>query len=228
MINEDKPSYLGHRQRLKERWLSAGYTGFSERDRLELLLSYAIPRKDTKELAVQLLKTFGSLQNLLEQNVSNLIIFPGLGEHSAILLNLAGSLKKLEPRQLRGTIVKSPVDVQDYLLRELGLAAEEKVLLLLLDQSNRILDALELEHGIENRANVYIKKAVRAAFDQHATGLICVHNHPSGRDDFSPQDLALTKELDQALKPLEIRLLDHFLVAGDEVFSMREKGLYFK
>ena len=228
MSEDEKPSYLGHRQRLKERWMNAGHNAFSDRERLELLLSYAIARKDTKELAVKLIQKFGSLAMVLEQSPTLLSNFPGLGEHSAILLSLAGSFKKIEPRELRGTVVKSPQDVQDYLLRELGLCAEEKVWLLLLDQGNRILEALELEHGIENRAHVYIKKAVRAALDRHATGVICVHNHPSGRDDFSPQDISLTKDLDLALRPIEVRLLDHFLVAGDEVLSMREKGLYFK
>jgi DNA repair protein RadC len=227
MTADEKPEH-GHRQRLKERWLSAGYTAFSERDRLEFLLTFALPRKDTKPIAQELLKTFGSLQRIGELEIEVLKNFPGLGEHSALLLSLVGHFNKKPPRQLKGCIVKGPTDVEDYLLRELGLCAEEKVLILLLDQANRILDAIELEHGIENRANVYIKKAVRAAFDRHATGLICVHNHPSGRGDFSPQDLTLTKELDQALRPLEIRLLDHFLVAGDEVVSMREKGLYFK
>jgi DNA repair protein RadC len=124
-------------------------------------------------------------------------------------------------------VVKGPADVSDYLLREFGPSPEEKVILLILDQSNRILDAPLLEEGIENRANVYIKKAVRVVLDQGGTGVILVHNHPSGQPEFSRQDVQLTSALAKAFKPLEIRLLDHFLIAMDQVVSMKDEGIGF-
>ena len=226
LMSASKPSFLGHRQRLKQRWIAVGIDGFNDRELLELLLSFALPRKDTREIALTLLQTYGDLATALSQSAKRLQVHPGLGEHSAILLSLAGQLQRRPRTSLRGVVVRSPAEVQDYLLAELGGCAEEKIYILLLDQSNRVLDAVQLEHGIENRANIYLKKAVRLAFDRHATGVICVHNHPSGQAHFSNADIEMTAKLKSALKPLEIRLLDHFLVAGDQVISMSEQGLY--
>jgi DNA repair protein RadC len=217
----------GHRQRLKERWTQAGPKGFNDRDLLELLLTFAIPQKDTKPLAFELLETFGSLDSVLRQDLSSLQRFKGLGEHSSILLNLAGALRKRQTHHLQGITVSGPKDIEDYLLRELGDLPEEKFFVILLNQKNAIIDLVELEHGIENRAHIYLKKMVRVALDRHATAVICVHNHPSGTMDFSPEDICLTTSCQRALKPLEIRLLDHFLVAHSEVFSMKERGISF-
>lgn len=217
----------GHRQRLKERWEQAGAKAFNDRDLLELLLTYAIPQKDTKPLAFELLETFGSLESVLRQDLTSLQRFKGLGQHSAILLNLAGALRTRQSHHLQGVIVSGPKDVEDYLLRELGDLPEEKFFVMLLNQKNAIIDLVQLEHGIENRAHVYLKKLVRVAMDRHATAVICVHNHPSGSMDFSAEDIALTTSCQQTLKPLEIRLLDHFLVAHSEVLSMKGQGISF-
>lgn len=223
-----RPSHQGHRQRLKERWLSSGASAFNERDKLELLLSFALPRKDTKPIAMELLNQFGSLSATLKQPVERLCLIDGLGSHAAILLNLTSLLSSQNPNTaLKGTIVKSPHDVEDYLLREYGLCPEEKVILLILNQANRIIDAPILEDGIENRANIYLKKAVRMVFDRNGTGVILVHNHPSGQAEFSPQDVELTSKLDHALRPLEIRLLDHFLITNDQLISMKSEGIAF-
>jgi DNA repair protein RadC len=217
----------GHRKRLKERWTQAGVKGFNDRDLLELLLTFAIPQKDTKPLAFELLEAFGSLDSVLQQELTSLQRFKGLGEHSSILLSLTGALRKRQNLDLKNIVVSGPKDVEEYLLRELGDLPEEKFYVMLLNQKNAVIDLIELEHGIENRANVYLKKMVRLALDRHATAVICIHNHPSGTTDFSPADISLTTSCKQALKPLEVRLLDHFLVTHSEVFSMRDRGLSF-
>lgn len=227
-LKKTAPSHQGHRRRLKERWRASGPSAFNERDKLELLLGFALPRKDTKPIAIELLEQFGSLSAVLRQPVERLCLFDGLGNHASILLNLTGSIGSQKPSQaLKGTVVKSPSDVEDYLLREYGLCPEEKVILLILDQANRIIDAPILEEGIENRANVYLKKAIRMVFDRNGTGAILVHNHPSGQAQFSPQDIELTSKLDEAFRPLEIRLLDHFLITNDQLLSMKSEGLAF-
>ncbi len=224
--NADKPSYTGHRQRLKQRWLAVGIDGFNERDQLELLLSFAVPRKDTHALARQLLTIYGDLSTVLKQPVAALQHRAKLGEHAAILLNLTAQLHRHSRKSVQQVVVRTPRDVREYLLAEIGDSSEEQFYLLLLDQSNRILDAVQLEHGIENRAHIYLKKIVRLALDRYATGLICVHNHPSAQMHFSTEDIRMTEQLAQALAPLEIRLMDHFLVADGEVLSMAEQGLY--
>lgn len=218
----------GHRKRLKERWLEAGLSGFNDRDLLELLLTFAIPQKDTKPLAVELLEHHGSLDAVLAQDPYGLMSHAGVGEHVAVLLSLVHGLRRRSSQGLKGTTVTGPQDVQDVLLRDLGFQPEERFLLLLLNQKNVVLDMVTLEIGIENRAHVYIKKMAKVILARHATGVIFVHNHPSGTGDFSAEDIALTKRCDEVLKALEVRLLDHFLVAGDQLLSMRESGLFFK
>lgn len=214
----------GHRQRLKKRFLEAGAGAFNERDLLELLLGYALARIDTKPIAASLLQRYGSLEGVLGKDPETLAAHPGLGEHSAVLLSLAGALLSRPPRSLKGTKVSGPSDVEDVLLRRLGSKPEESFVVLLLDQGNRVMDLISIEEGIENRANVYPKRVVRLALDRHATGVICVHNHPSGSGDFSTQDVQLTERLGEVLEAVEVRLLDHFLVADGEVLSMRSQG----
>ncbi|MBF0197000.1 MAG: RadC family protein [Planctomycetes bacterium] len=214
-----------HRKRLKERFLAAGTNAFSEHELLELLLTYAIPRKDTKGLAKELIATFGSLHKVLRVDVERLCHFKGLGEHSAILISLLGSLRGQADHSLKGQTVSSYLDVSDYFFKAIGQNAEEFFYIMLLDQKNKVIDVVEMEHGIENRAQVYIKKIVRTCLDRHATGLICIHNHPSGSAEFSEPDLKLTKEIKTTFKNLELRLLDHLLITQDKCVSMQEMGL---
>lgn len=220
-------SHHGHRTRLKERYLESGWSAFSERERLELLLTFAIPRMDTKGLALNLLERFGSLERVLDQKVDALTSLEGIGDHAALLLRVCGELRRTPAESIKGDKVSGPEDVTDFLLRTLGGKAEEVFGLLLLNQGNRILDYVVLEEGIENRAHIYTKKVVRAALDRGATGVICVHNHPGGQGEFSEQDITLTRQLGEVLKAMEIRLLDHFLLAETEVISMKAEGISF-
>lgn len=220
-------SHSGHRSRLKTRYRESGWSAFSDRERLELLLTFAIPRRDTKVLAVELLKKFGSVERVLDQNLETLTLIEGIGEHAASLLKICGDLRRTPMESLKGHKVTGPEEVSDFLLRTLGGKSEEVFGLLLLNQANCILDWVILEEGIENRAHVYTKKVVRAALDLGATGVICVHNHPAGQGEFSEQDIQLTKDLKGTLKALEIRLLDHFLLADENLISMKAEGISF-
>lgn len=217
----------GHRSRLKARYKEAGWSAFSERERLEFLLTFAIPRRDTKPLAIELLQRFGSIERVLDQDLSSLTKVEGIGEHGAILLKISGDLRRTPAKSLVGKKLSGPLDVQDFLCRTLAGKAEEVFCLILLDQGNRILDFKVLEEGIENRAHIYTKKLVRVALDHSATGVICVHNHPGGGGEFSDQDIQLTRQLGEVLRAMEIRLLDHFLLAEDEVISMKSEGISF-
>ena len=213
--------HLGHRQRLKSRWLKSGRHGFAQHEILELLLSFAIPRKDTKPLAKALLTRFGTLGRVLQSSPARLASEKGLGEHSALLLNIIGSLAvEIGHESIIGTVIQSPADISEFLLKILGHMQQEQFHLVLLNQQNKVLTVKLIEEGIENRAQIYLKKIIAACLDHGATGLICAHNHPSGQLKFSKADLQLTRGLKSILDPLEIRLLDHILLAGEGTLSM--------
>jgi len=217
----------GHRQRLKDRWKSVGLAGFEDYELLEMLLGYALPRKDTKPLAKELIETYGSLDGVWNQGLERLISFKGLSQHSATLLNLVGELMQKPKLSLRGKKLHSPSEVGDYFLTKIGASKEEFMYLVLLDQSQAVLKVVQVEHGIENRAQIYTKRILRSCLDHFATGLILVHNHPSGQLEFSQQDIAFTKHIKIALDAVEIRLLDHLIVTAESMKSMREEDLVF-
>jgi DNA repair protein RadC len=216
----------GHRKRLKDRWLNVGDEGFSDYEMLELLLSFSIPRKDTKALSKLLLRRFGNLYNVLKSTPDQLKNVHGMGENSSILLNLCGSLSDLEKPKILGSKIQSAYDLTDYFHREIGFKEEEYFYIVLLNQKNKVISVEQIEHGIENRAQIYLKKIVRSCLDYFATGVICIHNHPSGTEEFSNSDIELTKKIHTVLKSVEVRLLDHLLITQTESISMLEKGIY--
>ena len=225
-MDKNEKNSSGHRKRLKDRWLKAGGDAFSEHELLELLLCFSIPRKDTKAIAKGLIKEKGSIYNVLKSSPGKLKSIPGLGEHSAVLLSLCGALLDTKKPKLEGTKIKSSKDLAEYFYSEIGMKEEEYFYIVLLDQKNKIIKLEEIEHGIENRAHIYVKRIVRLCLDNFATGAICIHNHPSGSTEFSKADLDLTIKLHSVLKEVEVRLLDHLLITSDENSSMLEEGLF--
>jgi DNA repair protein RadC len=178
-------------------------------------------------MAIDLLNRFGDLQSIFRQPRESLCQIKGIGPKTAELLNIIDATQKRQSKKPHGIIVSGPNDVENFLIQELGAEPEERFMIILLDQKNKIIELMDMEHGIENRAHVYIKKIVRASLDRNATAVICVHNHPSGSLNFSPQDITLTKAIHHALQPIEIRLLDHFLVTQGDVVSMKTEGISF-
>ncbi len=222
----DQPSAAGHRERLRQRFLQAGLAALSEHEILELLLTFAIPRRDTKPLAKRLIARFGTLHNALAAKSAALEDEKGCGPAVAALLNLVRDIAALPlPGPRASAKLRNPADVRAYLVRQLGARPEEHFHIFMLDQQNRVIASEEVERGIENRAHIYIKKIVHACLDRHATGIILAHNHPSGTPAFSAADIDLTRRIQQALEPLEIRLLDHMLVCREVVLSMVEEGV---
>ncbi len=215
------PAAAGHRQRLRRRFLASGLASLAEHEQLELLLTFAIMRKDVKALAKELLSRFGDLPGVLNAPVVSLEAQLGVGESAATLLKLMRELAPLlsVARKVEGVSIRTPDDLREDLIARASGLGEEVIGAVLLNQRNRILEWVILEEGIENRAQLYLKKLVRRCLDRRATGLILFHNHPAGDPKFSKQDIDLTQKLRQTLESLEIRLLDHLLLSGNEVHS---------
>lgn len=219
----------GHRQRLKERFLSQGLDGFTDVQVLELLLFYGLPRRDTNPIAHALLKKFGSLRQVLEAPVARLTEVDYITENTAILLKLAPEL--LRYYQVDKVKEDMPlVTVQacgDYLKHFFLGRKNETVFLLCLDAKCKVLACREVGEGSVNSANVPIRRVVEIALAEGASTVILAHNHPSGIALPSSEDLATTRRLYAALATVDVILADHIVVADDDYVSMMQSGYRF-
>lgn len=217
----------GHRKRLRERFLSAGESGLHEHELVELLLTYAIPRRDTKSLAKDLLKRFGTLNGILEAEVRELQKIPDVGPAVLALLKLVYTLnlKCLDPIEKRIDVLRSPDIVADYFRKRMRRRREEQFVVVALDTKNRIIEIHELQYGTVDQAVVYPRRVVEFALDRRARSIIIIHNHPSGDSTPSRDDHRITGEIRTALNTVSISLVDHVIVGIDDHFSFRDAGL---
>jgi len=226
-VREGRPHWWGHRERLRERFLRAGAKGLQDYELLELLLSYAIPRKDVKPQAKELLRRFGSLAGVMDASPEEVQEVKGIGPRAAALLRLAKEMGEVYlGERMRGVdVLSSPSRVVDFCLFRLKGEGEEKFMVIYLNVKNEVMDYEVIQEGTVDRSVVYPRRVAEKALRRRAASVIVVHNHPSGHPDPSPEDKRITRELVEALKPLEIRLLDHIIVGKRGYFSFREKGI---
>ena len=224
---ENNP-HAGHRQRLRQQFLSQGLDGLSDVNALELLLFYAYPRRDTNLIAHRLLDAFGSLAGVLDADPEDLIGKGGLTENGAVLLKLVmetarrAQISKSSRKQLLTTTEKCG----EYLVPYYYGLTEETVYVLALDGKCRVLGCQKLFTGSLSAAAVSIRSVVDYALRTNAASLVLSHNHTSGIAVPSQEDVAVTKQLAQALYTVNILLADHIVVAGDSYASMASLGLY--
>jgi DNA repair protein RadC len=221
------PHYAGHRQRIKGKYLSGGLAAWADYEVLELILGYAIARRDTKPLAKVLVERFGTLAGVLEAAPAELRAVPGVSDHTAVLLKL---FKDVAAAYLRGKtigrdVIASPESAVQYLSVLLKSVPDEEFHVLLLDTANRVLAVETLQRGTVNKAVVYPRTVVERALLGHAAGVILVHNHPGGSLQPSPEDLQATGSIRRALDAVEVALLDHLIIARTGYYSWKEHGL---
>ena len=216
----------GHRERLKERFLQQGSKGFNDLNLLELLLFYAIPRKDTNELAHALLAHFGTLNAVLDATVQELKAVPGVGDNTALFLTLIPQVAQryLEPpKEL--SVLRGSGDAKAFFLPRLRFEKNEKILLVCLDTGGRILSCDEMNEGTSSAVTQGYHRIVETAIRKRASGIVLAHNHPHGVAMPSYEDRKYTQELKTALRLIEIPLLDHIVVGGSSAVSFSEHNL---
>ena len=221
-------SYLeGHRQRLRDRFNTSGLGAFEDHEVLELLLTYAVPRKDVKPIGRALLDRFGSLSNALDAATADLTSVEGIGENAATLLHLMPALTRryLRDRWGHKPQLATREDVARFAVDELATANNEVFLLIVLTHENHVLRALPLHEGTITSAPVYPRLVVEAALRHHAAKVVFAHNHPGGVAQPSDEDVEVTRTLCGVLAVLGIPVVDHVIVAGPRTFSMAAAGL---
>lgn len=219
----------GHRQRLKERFLEQGLDGFTDIQALELLLFYSIPRQDTNPIAHRLLDHFGSLSQVLDAPVEELMCVDGIKEHSAVLLHLINEMGRcyLTDRAQREKILPTIEDCARYLQPFFYGRTTEMVYLLCLDAKCKVLSCKKVGEGSVNSAGISVRKVVETALREGASVVVLAHNHPSGIALPSAEDLQTTHRIAAGLRSVEIQLADHIVVADDDYVSMVQSGHYF-
>ena len=218
-----------HRKRMKERFMQQGLDGFTDIQALELLLFYAIPRADTNPIAHALLDHFGSLSQVLEASAEELVRVGGIGEHSAVLVNLINQMSRfyLVDRAKREKVLPTIEDCARYLQPYFYGRARETVFLLCLDAKCKALCCKEVGEGSVNSAGISVRKIVETALREGASSVVLAHNHPSGIAIPSPEDIYTTRRLAAALTSVEIALADHIVVADGDYVSMVQSGYRF-
>ncbi|MBN2432204.1 MAG: DNA repair protein RadC, partial [Acidobacteria bacterium] len=212
----------GHRRRLRERFRRRGGQALADYELLELLLSFAIPRRDTKPLAHDLLHQAGCLSHLFRQGTLEWEQVTGFGAACGVLMELVRELwrRALEASVEPGRRISSPEDVAAYLQAVLGTRVRESVMLLCLNAANTLIHQEIVAEGTINHAPVYPREVARLALLRGATAVILVHNHPGGQCSPSPEDLQLTRHLADVLGNLGIQLHDHLVVTDRQVYSI--------
>ncbi len=218
--------HTGHRERLKARFARAGLMGFEPHETLELLLTYAIPRRNVNPLAHQLLDHFGSFPRVLEATVEDLQVVPGMGAHAATLVAMLLPLFRfyrqgVADEKSRGSNTDLLALCQALLMGE----KMERFHVLALDKKGKLLGHSCVSSGDDGETAVYPRIIVQVLLRFGAGACVLAHNHPSGELRPSQADIRLTKALAQMIQPLDITLSDHVIVGGDEVFSFAREGL---
>ncbi len=218
--------FIGHRARLRKRFIAGSGETMPDYELLELLLTYAIPRCDVKPIAKRLLRQFGNLQAVFAASVSELTAVEGIGESAAALLRLVKELQVATAREkLRAAPqLSTPAAVVEYARAKLGGLSNEVFLVILLNNKNRVIDVLTMAEGTVDRAAVYPRQIIEQALQRHAKSVIMVHNHPSGDTEPSADDICLTREVTAAAQPLGIRVLDHLVIGDSSHRSCMELG----
>lgn len=233
--NEDeqqaqKPHYHGHRNRLRKRFLNGGADALADYELLELLLYLAIPQKDVKPIAKELIDRFGSFNGVVAAEFNQLIEISGIKENSAIAIKTvqAAALLMMRQQLLNKPILNSWKNVLEYCHSIMAHDQNEQFRLLFLDGKNALIADELQSRGTINHAPVYVREVVKRALTLGASSIILAHNHPTGDPTPSHEDIEVTKAIQRALEPVGIEVHDHIIIGRKGHSSLRSMGFMAK
>ncbi len=217
----------GHREKMRRRFLSGGLEQFADHEALELLLYYAIPRRDTNPIAHALMDRYGSLSAVLAAPVEDLQKVEGIGESAAILLKLVPRLcakARLADADRQELVLNTASRAGAYLLERFYGEQNEVIYQLCLDRKGKLLACKKLGEGSIASAALDVRKLVENAILHSASSVVLAHNHPSGIASPSVEDYAATDRARNALETIGVALADHIIVADGDFVSLAETG----
>jgi DNA repair protein RadC len=224
---EPPPDYVGHRQRLRERFLNAGADSLPDYELLELLLFMAQPRADTKPIAKELLRKFGSFSEVISANPDALKEVKGIGDSGVVALK---AVQAAAHRLLRVKVKEAPVisswnALIEYCTAQMAYNEIEQFRVLYLDRKNKLIADEAQAEGTVDHTPVYPREVVKRALELNASAVVMVHNHPSGDPTPSRADIDMTRKVKEALGAVSITLHDHVIVSRGGHTSFKTVGL---
>jgi DNA repair protein RadC len=223
---KQKPHFHGHRARLKEKFLTQGVEALADYELLEILLFLALPQRDTKPLAKDLLAHFGNYAAVLRASSEELMSIKGVGQTVVTALKTVqgAALRLMEKDIVAQPIIRSFETVISYYRAQIGFELAEQFRLLFLDTKNAIIKDEAQQTGTINHAVIYPREVVKRALELGAAAVIMVHNHPSGDPTPSTADIDMTAQVQAALKTVGISLHDHLIITRREYASLKGLG----
>jgi DNA repair protein RadC len=220
----------GHRERLRERFVKSGFAGFHDYEIVELLLSLTTPHRDTKALAKEAMERFGSLRRILEAPVEELRKIKGFGPVNSLGIKIVHEVARefLKQGVMRRPALDSAQAIFDYLYHSMRDLKNEIFKVIYLNSQNEIVETEDLFEGTVDASVVWTREVVAGAIKNAATGLIFVHNHPSGNPEPSDSDKLVTRDLVYAGRIMQIKVLDHIIIGDNRYFSFAGAGLIDK
>jgi DNA repair protein RadC len=228
LFQPEAPDHSGHRQRLRDRFRKGGADALPDYELLELILFRALPRRDTKALAKQLIARFGSFAEVINAPEPRLKEISGVGESVITELKLvrAAGLRMIRSEVVQRPAFSSGKQVIDYLLAAQGFEHREQFRILFLDKRNRLIADEVQQQGTVDHTPVYIREVVKRALELSATAIILVHNHPSGDPTPSKADIDMTKQIVASAGALGISVHDHIIVGREGHASLKALRLF--
>ena len=222
-----KADHSGHRMRMKKKLAKYGLDAFEPHEVLEIMLYYAIPQRDTNNIAKQLIDHFGSFSSLLDAPPQALRS-AGLTEHQILYLKMIPDLTRLylldKHQNTHGVFGYS--DISSYIIdRFIGFENKEHVLLILMDVKGKAVYSGIVSHGDFSSASISFRDIIMLALNYAATSAFLAHCHPSGQALPSKEDILVTRELKEALRTVGVELVDHYIVADHDCVSLADSGL---
>lgn len=224
---EEQPHYIGHRDRLRQRFVENGADALADYEILELVLFLAIPQRDVKPLAKTLIAKFGGLPEVMNAPVEELIKIDGIKENTAIALK---SITALSNRAAKNSLMKKPIlnswdRLMDYCRSTMAHETREHFRILFLNKKNELIGDEIQNSGTVDHTSAYPREIMKRALELGATALILVHNHPSGDPRPSQADVDMTRQIMKAAEPFSIIIHDHIVVSRNGHSSFKSLGL---
>ena len=212
--------HKGHRDRLKRKFLNAD--NLEQHEALEVLLYYALPQKNTNQIAHELLRKFGSLAGVFEAEMSDLMKVDGIKEHAATLIKLQTALFRmyLQDKYEIKNIKLTPENAGKYIINLFYGYTFERLYAIMLDAEFRVISPVKISDGTNNSSPVYPRDIIKSALETNAVNVILAHNHPNGLLIPSAADIKVTKIVDKALSFINVCLIDHIIVADNKYLSI--------
>ena len=224
---KDEPHYKGHRQRLRERFVQGGANALQDYELLELILFMAIPRKDVKPIAKDLIKQLGGLPEIMAAPLDQLAKVDGISENVAIAIQ---SVSATAQRMLKQDIQKKPVlnnwtRLMDYCQATMAHETREHFRILFLNKKNEMIADEIQGSGTVDHTPAYPREIMKRALELGSTALILIHNHPSGDPKPSQADVDVTRQIINAAETFSIVIHDHIIISRNGYSSMKNMGL---